>query len=169
MTILIWDFFTTPRLNSKNKYVKDITIENSNKYVPTVQSTKKTMISRTWSSILEFLQTSECMWADFWISGMDLGEGTSSMCIWKPRKIEKAKFKWIEPHEKSKYVRQVDNVSLFDFYIYYISVIFAVRNHVKLRGFSKDTLLFGGFWLWAWRISWGLQTCIAERSKVPNG
>ena len=44
-----------------------------------------------------------------------------------------------------------------------------VRNHVKLRGFSKDTLLFGGFWLWAWRISWGLQTCIAERSKVPNG
>ena len=28
-----------------------------------------------------------------------------------------------------------------------------VRNHVKLRGFSKDTLLFGGFWLWAWRIS----------------
>ena len=45
----------------------------------------------------------------------------------------------------------------------------SVRNHVKLRGFSKDTLLFGGFWLWAWRISWGLQTCIAERSKVPNG
>ena len=44
-----------------------------------------------------------------------------------------------------------------------------VRNHVKLRGFSKDTLLFGGYWLWAWRISWGLQTCIAERSKVPNG
>ena len=44
-----------------------------------------------------------------------------------------------------------------------------VRNHVKLRGFSKDTLLFGEFWLWAWRISWGLQTCIAERAKVPNG
>ena len=44
-----------------------------------------------------------------------------------------------------------------------------VRNHVKLGVFSKDTLLFGGYWLWAWWISWGLQTCIAERSKVPNG
>ena len=52
--------------------------------------------------------------------------------------------------------------------MYHIST-YSVRNHVKLRGFSKDTLLFGGFWLWAWRISWGLQTCIAERSKVPNG
>ena len=51
----------------------------------------------------------------------------------------------------------------------YLKGVSAVRNHVKLRGFSKDTLLFGGFWLWAWRISWGLQTCIAERSKVPNG
>jgi hypothetical protein len=55
--------------------------------------------------------------ADFWISGMDLGEGTSSKFIWKPRKIEKGKFKWIEPHKQSKYVRQVDNVSLFDFSI----------------------------------------------------
>lgn len=51
-----------------------------------------------------------------------------------------------------------------------------VRNHVKLmhvvnsrRGFSKGTVLWGGCWLWAWQISWGLQTCIAERSKVPNG
>ena len=52
----------------------------------------------------------------------------------------------------------------------------SVRNHVKLihvvnsrRGFSKGTVLCGGYWLWAWQISWGLQTCIAERSKVPNG
>jgi hypothetical protein len=44
-----------------------------------------------------------------------------------------------------------------------------VRNHVKLGVFSKDTLLCGGYWLWAWWISWGLQTCIAERLKVPNG
>ena len=50
-----------------------------------------------------------------------------------------------------------------------VTLLFIVRNHVKLRGFSKDSLLFCGFWLWAWRISWGLQTCIAERSKVPNG
>ena len=52
----------------------------------------------------------------------------------------------------------------------------AVRNHVKLlhvcksrRGFSKGTVLCGGYYLWAWQISWALQTCIAERSKVPNG
>ena len=46
---------------------------------------------------------------------------------------------------------------------------YVVRNHIKLVVFSKDTLLCGGYWLWAWRIYWGLQTCIAERSKVPNG
>ena len=34
--------------------------------------------------------------------------------------------------------------------------------------FSEDTQLGGGYWLWAWQISWGLQACIAERSKVPN-
>ena len=52
----------------------------------------------------------------------------------------------------------------------------SVRNHVKLlhvyksgRGFSKGTVLCGGYKLWAWQISWELQTCIAERSKVPNG
>ena len=39
----------------------------------------------------------------------------------------------------------------------------------KTRGFSKDTVLCGGYWLWAWQISGGLQTCIAKRSKVPNG
>ena len=51
-----------------------------------------------------------------------------------------------------------------------------VRNHAKLlhvyksrRGFSKGTVLCGGYKLWAWQISWALQTCIAERSKVPNG
>ena len=42
-------------------------------------------------------------------------------------------------------------------------------NCVKLGVFSKDTLLCGGYWLWAWQISSGLQICIAERSKVPNG
>ena len=30
-------------------------------------------------------------------------------------------------------------------------------------------MMYGGFWLWAWRISAGSQTGIAERSKVPNG
>ena len=52
----------------------------------------------------------------------------------------------------------------------------AVRNHIKLihvvtsrRGFSKGTVLCGGYQLWAWQFSWGLQTCIAKRSKVPNG
>ena len=34
---------------------------------------------------------------------------------------------------------------------------------------SKGAVLCGGCWLWAWQISGGLQTCIAERSKVPNG
>ena len=55
-----------------------------------------------------------------------------------------------------------------------------VRNYVKLEipsfvmnfnsggVFSKDTQLGGGYWLWAWQISWGLQVCITERSKVPN-
>ena len=43
-----------------------------------------------------------------------------------------------------------------------------MRNRVKLEVFSKDTLLCGGNWLWAWQISWGLQTCIAERSKLPK-
>ena len=36
-----------------------------------------------------------------------------------------------------------------------------VRIHVKLGVFSKDTLLCSGYWLWALRIFWGLQTCIA--------
>ena len=44
-----------------------------------------------------------------------------------------------------------------------------VRNRVKLGVFYKDTLLCGGYWLWAWQNSWGLQTCIAKKSKVPNG
>ena len=44
-----------------------------------------------------------------------------------------------------------------------------VRNHVKLGVFSKGTILCDGCWLWAWQISGGLQTCIAEISKVPNG
>ena len=44
-----------------------------------------------------------------------------------------------------------------------------VCNHVKLGGFSKGTVQGGGYWLWAWQISGGLQTCIAERWKVPNG
>ena len=56
-----------------------------------------------------------------------------------------------------------------------------VRNHVKLEirsfvmnlnsGFFslKGTVLCGEYWLWAWQISEGLQTCIAEKSKVPNG
>ena len=41
-----------------------------------------------------------------------------------------------------------------------------MRNHVKQGFFSKDTLLCSGYWLWAWWISWRLQTCIAERSKA---
>ena len=49
-----------------------------------------------------------------------------------------------------------------------LSFIFVVRNHVKLGVFSKGTVLCGGCWLWAWQISGGLQTCIAERSKVTN-
>ena len=31
-----------------------------------------------------------------------------------------------------------------------------VRNHVKLRGFSKDTLLFGGYWLMGLADLWGI-------------
>ena len=46
---------------------------------------------------------------------------------------------------------------------------FPMRNHVKLGVFSKGTVLCGGCWLWAWQISGGLQTCIAERSNVLNG
>ena len=34
---------------------------------------------------------------------------------------------------------------------------------------NQGTVLCGGNWLWAWQITWALQTCIAERSKVPNG
>jgi hypothetical protein len=48
-----------------------------------------------------------------------------------------------------------------------------VRNHVKLGVLSKGTLLHGRCWLWVdagyGQISGGLQTCIAKRSKVPNG
>ena len=44
-----------------------------------------------------------------------------------------------------------------------------VRNHVKLGVLSKGIVLCGGCWLWACQISGGLQNCIAERSKVPNG
>ena len=40
-----------------------------------------------------------------------------------------------------------------------------VRNHVKLRGFSKDTLLFGGYWLWAWRISWNCRPALPKGRK----
>ena len=53
-------------------------------------------------------------------------------------------------------------------YILYLMNYF-VRNHVKLGVFSKGIILCGGCWLRAWQISGGLQTCIAERSKVPNG
>ena len=38
----------------------------------------------------------------------------------------------------------------------------------QFRG-SKGTVLCGEYWLWAWHIYGGLQTCIARRSKVPNG
>ena len=59
----------------------------------------------------------------------------------------------------------------------------AIRNifkkskniHFKLRVVLFDpptsficTILCGGYWLWVWQISGGLQTCIAERLKVPN-
>ena len=40
-----------------------------------------------------------------------------------------------------------------------------MHNHVKLGVFSKGTVLCGGCWLWAWLISGGLQTCIAESIK----
>ena len=43
--------------------------------------------------------------------------------------------------------------------------------HLFVMNFNSTgfSLLCGGYWLWACRISLGLQTCIAERSKVPNG
>ena len=31
---------------------------------------------------------------------MDLGKRTSSTCTLKPRRVEKGKSKWIEPHKK---------------------------------------------------------------------
>ena len=34
---------------------------------------------------------------------------------------------------------------------------------------AKHTSLHGGCWLWACQITGGMQSCIAERSKVPNG
>ena len=44
------------------------------------------------------------------------------------------------------------------------TAFFLGRNHVKLihvinscRGFPKGTVLCGGYYLWAWQISWGLQ------------
>ena len=46
----------------------------------------------------------EAKWIDGLTSDMDLIEGTSSLCIWKPRKVQKGKSKEIEPHKKSKYL-----------------------------------------------------------------
>ena len=40
---------------------------------------------------------------------------------------------------------------------------------LKTRYFSKGTVLCGGYWLWARQMFGGLQTCITERLKVPNG
>ena len=33
----------------------------------------------------------------------------------------------------------------------------------------STAVLFGGFWLRDWKISWGWQICITKRSKVPKG
>ena len=69
------------------------------------------------------------------------------------------------------------NVSTMEF----LEISYSMRNLVKLeicsfvmnfnsKGiFSKDTVLCDGYWLWAWQISGGLQTCIPIRSKVPDG
>ena len=42
-------------------------------------------------------------------------------------------------------------------------------NFQQLGVFSKGTILYVGSWLWAWFISGGFQTCIAERTKVSKG
>ena len=44
-----------------------------------------------------------------------------------------------------------------------------MRNHVKTRGLSKGYHTV--WWMLAMGLAdlWGLQICIAERSKVPNG
>ena len=62
-------------------------------------------------------------------------------------------------------------IVLFDFRYVLHDFLSIVSNNVKL-GVSPRVLdlLCGGYWLWAWiwEIA-NLQTCITEKSKVPNG
>ena len=43
-----------------------------------------------------------------------------------------------------------------------------MRNHVILGVFFQDTLICDGYWLWAWRFSWGVQNADLHCRKVES-